>query len=68
MLNVYFDPLTAKRRSFKDGGGSRKQQGLGEMVQIQPKFEMGGAVGWGAGGVHVTHPDSLSTPQMRSAT
>ena len=28
VLNVYFDPLTAKRRSFKDGGGwgSRKEK------------------------------------------
>ena len=66
VLNVFFDPLTAKRRSLiKDAKKPKKNvQTAGKMVL---KHEMGGAVGWGVGGMHVTHPDSLSTRQMRSA-
>ena len=74
MLGTYFDQKLAKWRSFEDGGVRVRErfffftQFQGKLMLMNPKHEMGGAVGWGAGGVHVTHPDSLSTPQMRSAT
>ena len=48
MLNVYVDPLTAKRRSFQDGGvkkaGSRRNGADSAQIRVNATFTVSGVI------------------------
>ena len=72
VLNVYFDPLTAKRRSLKEDEGvqnkKKQKKTFRQVAKVVLTRNNGGAVGWGAGEMHVTHEDRRGTRRMESAT